>query len=72
MKTEKVGNQSFETPVRCEYCEGKGEVLKSKLRMKPLYDRYGRPIDQLGKLLKRPDQEPWYRRKRREQQEKKV
>jgi len=64
-KTERVGSRSFETPHRCEYCDGKGEILKSKLRVKPLYDKYGRPIDQHGRLLKNPNQEPWYRRERR-------
>jgi len=66
MKKENVGSHTFETPKHCEYCGGKGKILKSKLRIKPLYDKFGRPIDQFGRVVKTPKQEPWYRRKRRE------
>jgi len=66
-KNERVGEQVIKTPIPCDLCGGKGQILASKLRDRPLYDRFGRPIDQLGRELKNPEQEPWARRMRRKQ-----
>ena len=54
------------TPRKCGECNGSGWILTSKLKVKPLYDKWGNPIDKFGRVVKTPEQEPDYRRKRRE------
>jgi len=66
-KQERIGGQVIETPKFCEYCNGHGEINSAKLKLRPLYDRYGRPIDEKGRVLKNPNRENWLRRKRRDQ-----
>jgi acetyl-CoA carboxylase beta subunit len=66
-RNEKIGSNIIKTPVHCDKCNGHGEILASKLRLRPLFDARGQPIDQDGKILKRPDQEPYSRRLRRKQ-----
>ena len=65
-KNESIGGRVISSPVRCPHCAGKGEILASKLRPKPLYDRLGRPIDQLGRAVQNPQKEPWDRQLRRQ------
>jgi hypothetical protein len=67
MKNEHIGTQLIQSPVHCDKCNGHGEILASKLRLRPLFDSRGNPIDQDGKILKRPEQEPYSRRMRRKQ-----
>lgn len=66
-KTERIGSQKIDTPHKCEYCDGKGRILRSKLRLRPLHDKYGRPIDEKGRVIKNPNRENWLRKKRRDQ-----
>jgi len=66
-KQERIGTQVIETPTFCEYCGGKGKINSSKLKLKPLYDKFGRPIDTQGRVVKNPNQENWVRKKRRDQ-----
>jgi hypothetical protein len=66
-KHEKIGQQVIQTPIACDYCGGKGQILSSKLKLKPLFDSRGQPIDQNGRILRNPDQEPYSRRMRRKQ-----
>ena len=64
-KRKRVGSQIVTLDVRCEYCNGTGEVLASKLKKHPMYDRWGNPIDERGRVVKNPGHEAWWRRRAR-------
>ena len=64
---KKVGAGHFNMKIKCNQCAGTGEILKAKLRKKPLYDKYGKPIDQFGKIVKDPMKEAWWRKRQRQE-----
>jgi len=65
-KVEHVGGQEIEYNVKCEYCSN-GWVNRNKLRLKPLVDRWGRPIDRFGRVITDLSKEEWLRKQRRNQ-----
>jgi len=64
-RTTKIGSQEIDTPTHCNVCNGKGEILMAKVQPKPLFDKYGRPIDTRGRVVRHPNQENEPRRERR-------
>lgn len=65
-KVERIGDTEIEHSVRCPYCSN-GWVNINKLRLKPLYDKWGRPIDNRGRVISNLSKEDWIRKKRRDQ-----
>jgi len=63
---KRVGSQSVTMSVRCEYCQGTGEILAAKLKRHALYDRWGRPVDERGRVLRDPKKEAWWRQNARQ------
>ena len=65
-KLEHIGGQEIEHMVKCDYCSN-GWINVDKLRPKPLHDRWGRPIDRNGRVVKNAEYEEWQRKYRRDE-----
>ena len=67
---KRIGSQILTMEIICKYCQGTGEILASKLKKHPLYDRFGHPVDVRGRVVTNPSQDAWWRNYQRKEYEK--